>query len=352
MSALEVPENVDVETGEILPPEGFRLPWEPMNREQAITVKGQINAYAIRLPMLVKEAKEGEAWKALDCANWTEFVDEHLAISMEYARLLLRGYDKLEGLSTASGVPVELFEIPERLLRQLDTPTMVGVGREVMAALPAETKPEVAASAIDAAVRAKVEEQKLEEAAQRGREKAAKDLAEAKARRDAAEKDAELGRLRQAEERRKRKDAEAAKAAKTSDDGAPLAASDEPGVHPPVAPGSNPHGAVSEPRTDTPAADTGTGQPAPHTGDEVDGGVVSSSAATPPSLELEAAAEREAIARDMVAARALLNRDPARVVELMTAEDAATWIDHKEDMAEWFHGFDAAMTERNQLRSV
>lgn len=79
---------------------------------------------------------------------------------------------------------------------------------------------------------------------------------------------------------------------------------------------------------------------------------MSSSAATPPSLELEAAAEREAIARDMVAARALLNRDPARVVELMTAEDAATWIDHKEDMAEWFHGFDAAMTERNQLRSV
>ena len=133
-------------------------------------------------------------------------------------------------------------------------------------------------------------------------------------------------------------------------DGSPP--SDESGACPPVVPDSTPHGAASEPRTDTPAADTGTGQPAPHTGDEVDGGVVSSSAAAPPSLELEVAAEREAIARDMVAARALLNRDPARVVELMTAEDAATWIDHKEDMAEWFHGFDAAMTERNQLRSV
>lgn len=69
---------------------------------------------------------------------------------------------------------------------------------------------------------------------------------------------------------------------KTKDsDGSPP--SDEPGAHHPVVPGSTPHGAASEPRTDAPAADTdGTGL-ASHA-DGADGGAASSSAATPPSL--------------------------------------------------------------------
>lgn len=278
---MSAPEGVDVVTGEIAEP--YRLSWEPMNLDQAKHVTTQINAYSLRLPMLVKEARDAEAWKALGCATWTEYVQDHLVISTEYARLLLRGADKLEELAAGTGIPVDLFAIPERVLRGLDTPTMVGVGRATVAELPAGTEPEERAAAVDEAVRAKIEEQKMEAAAQRGREKAAKDLAEANARREAAAQAAELERLQREEERRQRKEAEAAKTSDTGISHPPV--SDAPDADPPASGASTPGKAG----TDTPsdAAATGgterSGQTAPLTDGE-DGGTASSSAAVPPSL--------------------------------------------------------------------
>jgi len=279
MSAAPV--NVDPGTGEITPPTDLRWPWEPMNAEQAMRVATQINAYSIRLPMLVKEAKDGEAWKALGCNSWTEFVEEHLVISTEYARLLLRGADKLEELAAGTGIPVDLFAIPERVLRGLDTPTMVGVGRATVAELPAGTEPEERAAAVDEAVRAKIEEQKMEAAAQRGREKAAKDLAEANARREAAAQAAELERLQREEERRQRKEAEAAKTSDTGISHPPV--SDAPDADPPASGATTPGKAGAD--APSAAAATGgterSGQTAPLT-DGADGGAVDS--AVPPSL--------------------------------------------------------------------
>lgn len=260
---MSAPEGIDAATGEIT--ESYRLSWKPMNAEQALHATTQINAYAIRLPVLVKEAKEAEAWKALGCSSWTEYVEEKLVISTEYARLLLRGYDKLEELAAGTGVPVDLFTIPERVLRAVDTPTMVGVGAGVVAGLPAGTEPAEQAAVIDKAVRAKVEEQRMEEAAQRGREKAAKDLAEANARRQAAEQQEELARLRRQAERQERKDAEAAKAAKIP---TPPPASDPQQEDEPAAEEPGEAGADTPSDAAAPGTTDGTGQPAAHSDGE------------------------------------------------------------------------------------
>lgn len=230
---MSAPEGVDVATGEIAEP--YRLSWEPMNRDQAKHVTTQINAYSLRLPMLVKEARDAEAWKALGCATWTEYVQDHLVISTEYARQLLRGADKLEELAAVTGVPADLFAIPERVLRAIDTPTMVGVGADALASLPAEATPEQQAGAVDAAVRERVSEQRMEEAAQRGREKAAADLAEAKVRREAAgvAEKAERDRQRAEYEAELRAERERAEADQTSDvEAPPSSPSDAPGQVP------------------------------------------------------------------------------------------------------------------------
>lgn len=261
---MSVPEGIDAETGEIIaPPSGFRLAWEPMDAEQAKSITTQINAYSIRLPMLVKEARDAEAWKALGCATWTEYVEEHLVISTEYARLLLRGADKLEELASATGVPVDMFVIPERVLRAIDTPTMVGVASEAVASLPATATETEKSQAVDNAVRQKVTEQQLEDAARRGREKAAADLAAAKVRKEAAEAEARAERERQDAERAARK----AAANKTSDGGGPPAPSSGTPDQEPSRPGTGKHpDASAEPAAAAASGDGGTGETAPPAG--------------------------------------------------------------------------------------
>jgi len=123
-------------------------------------------------------------------------------------------------------------------------------------------------------------------------------------------------------------------------DGSPP--SDESGACPPVVPDSTPHGAVSEPRTDTPAADTGTGL-ASHTGDEVDGGVVSSSAATPPSLP-DDPYDVAPIDHGLTLA-ALFDLDPAEVAERLTAEQREPVCIVIDDLADWIYRFTQAIKE-------
>ncbi len=93
------------------------------------------------------------------------------------------------------------------------------------------------------------------------------------------------------------------------------------------------------------APDDGTGQTAPHP-------VAGETAPSAVSPALELAAEREQIARDIVAARRLLEHDPARVVEVMDPADCEVWAAFYDDMADAAYRFGNAMRDRNQLRSV
>lgn len=317
MSSVEL---VDEETGEVHHPDVL------ISVDDARTLTAKIASYGGVLGVLLDEAKEKGAWKVLGYKSWGAYVAGEFDITRNYANRLIHQAVALREIGDAAGVETVPMGtvLPERVVRELDIDATIEAVRHAVEAIPKGATMATRLELVDRIVKELRAQAKAEDAA---------------------------GKIPPPEPEVPAPPAPVADPHSPTDVSSSPSAGDEP-QQPPSAAAPNPHGDGSEPRTDTPAADTGTGQPAPHTGDEVDGGVVSSSAATPPSLELEAAAEREAIARDMVAARALLNRDPARVVELMTAEDAATWIDHKEDMAEWFHGFDAAMTERNQLRSV
>src|SRR5688572_26712226 len=123
-----VPAGVDPETGEVLVPEiaeGYRLSWEPMNREQAVEATNRVNTYAKRLPQVVKEVHDGKAWEALGYDDWDAYVEDALVVSNRYANMLLAAADFVEQLATMFDVDIDLFALPERVLRGLDSGTMV-----------------------------------------------------------------------------------------------------------------------------------------------------------------------------------------------------------------------------------
>lgn len=160
-------------------PARIRLQGDPMNEDEARLITAQINAYAINLPKLVKEAKDAEAWRTLGFASWQEYVTEALVISRQYADLLVKHAAKAEELSDATGLPVDLFALPERATRPLEKSTMVDAATTALAELPADTSDEAKAEAVTAAVKA--EGSKAVEAARARREREAVEAAEREA---------------------------------------------------------------------------------------------------------------------------------------------------------------------------
>lgn len=260
-----VPEHLDITTGEIHFPADLRLAGEPMTHDQAVEATNRANAYAKRLPMVIKEVFDGRAWQSLGYQSWEEYVDDALVISRRYANMLLRAAVNLELLAETFDVDVALFGLPERVLRSLDAGTMVPAVSDALAELAADATDEERVEVIETTVRAetrKVTDQaladRLKAAEEKGRQKALADL-DAKAEREAAEEAA-------AQAERDRKAADRA-ARKTS--GGSSSLSDEPEGSVPAPPAEFP-GKAGAGETD--AAATGcTDGDTPPSGAEGDG---------------------------------------------------------------------------------
>lgn len=260
-----VPEHLDITTGEIHAPADLRLAGEPMTHDQAVEATNRANAYAKRLPMVIKEVFDGRAWQSLGYQSWEEYVDDALVISRRYANMLLRAAVNLELLAETFDVDVALFGLPERVLRSLDAGTMVPAVSDALAELAADATDEERVEVIETTVRAetrKVTDQaladRLKAAEEKGRQKALADL-DAKAEREAAEEAA-------AQAERDRKAADRA-ARKTS--GGSSSLSDEPEGSVPAPPAEFP-GKAGAGETD--AAATGcTDGDTPPSGAEGDG---------------------------------------------------------------------------------
>lgn len=260
-----VPEHLDITTGEIHAPADLRLAGEPMTHGQAVEATNRANAYAKRLPMVIKEVFDGRAWQSLGYQSWEEYVDDALVISRRYANMLLRAAVNLELLAETFDVDVALFGLPERVLRSLDAGTMVPAVSDALAELAADATDEERVEVIETTVRTetkKVTDQaladRLKAAEEKGRQKALADLA-AKAEREAAEEAA-------AQAERDRKTADRA-ARKTS--GGSSSLSDEPEGSVPAPPAEFP-GKAGAGETD--AAATGcTDGDTPPSGAEGDG---------------------------------------------------------------------------------
>ena len=259
-----VPEHLDITTGEIHAPADLRLAGEPMTHGQAVEATNRANAYAKRLPMVIKEVFDGRAWQSLGYQSWEEYVDDALVISRRYANMLLRAAVNLELLAETFDVDVALFGLPERVLRSLDAGTMVPAVSDALAELAADATDEERVEVIETTVRAetrKVTDQaladRLKAAEEKGRQKALADL-DAKAEREAAEEAAA-----QAERDRKTAD----RAARNS--GGSSSLSDEPEGSVPAPPAEFP-GKAGAGETD--AAATGcTDGDTPPSGAEGDG---------------------------------------------------------------------------------
>lgn len=257
-----VPEHLDITTGEIHAPADLRLAGEPMTHDQAVEATNRANAYAKRLPMVVKEVFDGRAWQALGYESWEEYVDDALVISRRYANMLLRAAVNLELLAETFDVDVALFGLPERVLRSLDAGTMVPAVTDALAELSPDATDEERAEVIETTVRtettkvtkAKAEQSaadKLKAAEERGRQKALADLA-ARQEREATEAAAQAERERKAADR----------ARKSSGEDPPPAPSLEPGQVSPPAPATSTGEAGADTPSDTAApGDTGTTRP-------------------------------------------------------------------------------------------
>lgn len=300
-----VPDGVDIMTGELRAPEDVRLAWEPMNRDQAVEATSRVNAYAKRLPMVVKDVFDGRAWEALGYMSWEDYVDDALVITRRYANMLLAAAVNLELLAEMFDVDVDLFGLPERVLRGIDPGTMVPAITDALAELSGDASDEERVEVIESTVRTERKRTK-----NTNKEAGGDDGPEPAGDADPVE-------------------------------GGDGASDHDAGQADPEPPAADSGGGGSRPA----APDDGTGQTAPHP-------VAGETAPSAVSPALELAAEREQIARDIVAARRLLEHDPARVVEVMDPADCEVWAAFYDDMADAAYRFGNAMRDRNQLRSV
>ena len=249
MSSVEL---VDEETGEVHHPDVL------ISVDDARTLTAKIASYGGVLGVLLDEAKEKGAWKVLGYKSWGAYVAGEFDITRNYANRLIHQAVALREIGDAAGVETVPMGtvLPERVVRELDIDATIEAVRHAVEAIPKGATMATRLELVDRIVKELRAQAKAEDAA---------------------------GKIPPPEPEVPAPPAPVADPHSPTDVSSSPSAGDEP-QQPPSAAAPNPHGDGSEPRTDTPAADTGTGQPAPHTGDEVDGGVVSSSAATPPSL--------------------------------------------------------------------
>ena len=169
-------------TGEIQSPADLRLAWQPMNRDQAAEATNRVNAYAKRLPQVVKEAFDGRAWEALGYESWDDYVDDALVITRRYANMLLAAAVNLELLAEMFDVDVDLFGLPERVLRGIDAGTMVPAISEALAELTEDVTDGDRVEVIESTVR--TETKKVTKTKQEAKA-ATEGIAAARARREA-----------------------------------------------------------------------------------------------------------------------------------------------------------------------
>lgn len=157
-------------------PARIRLAHQPMNEAEAVEATNRVNTYAKRLPQCVKEVHDGQAWLALGCASWDEYVAEHLVITIRYANMLLAAATRLHELADQFDVDLELLAVPERVLRGADLGTMVPEIEANIAELGPDPEPEAKAAAVTEGIRSAAVE-----AARLRREREAAEAAEREA---------------------------------------------------------------------------------------------------------------------------------------------------------------------------
>jgi hypothetical protein len=131
------PEGVDAETGEIV-----SRPVVLFTTEEAEAHTAKITATAAVLCLLVKEAHDKQAWKALGYTSWAAYVDERFIgkVSRSRSYQLIAQAAVIEGLAAETGAEVSTVvdTFPEGKVRGINAETALTVVREALMDLSPE----------------------------------------------------------------------------------------------------------------------------------------------------------------------------------------------------------------------
>lgn len=147
---------VNADTGEIIRPTSVHLAGEQLDKEAALLLTSRIRAYAKQLPLLVKQAHDGRAWKPLGYATWAEYVLAEFDMSKSQAYRLVRYAESLLEITDAAGLDAETSPmgdiLPERVARELDLDAAKAAITEVVMDLPPEATTADRLAAVEATV--------------------------------------------------------------------------------------------------------------------------------------------------------------------------------------------------------
>ena len=136
---------IDAATGEVL-----------LSQQEALALTAKIKGYTAELWRLLKQAHDGQAWRALEYSSWRRYIEDEFDLHKSQAYRLLSHANAVYALDDAAGLDHEVSPMGdtfgERATRNLDVPAATEAVREAVRDLPPEATAERARAAA-AAVR-------------------------------------------------------------------------------------------------------------------------------------------------------------------------------------------------------
>lgn len=290
VDTVDGPAEVDPGTGEI------HRPAVLMNEDEARKITADIKAWAGTLWKKLKEAHDGQAWRALGYSSWRDYIDTEFDMGKSQAYRLIAHANAVYELAEAAGLDPEVSPmgdtLSERTTRALDIDEVCTAVRDAVMDLPRDATTSTRLELVESIVA------KLKPAPQQQPAPVAPEP-----------------------ERDPVADAISAAAKKASAPATPAAGA-EGGQHREGGPDQHPDAEAS------------------------------SAPGAVPSPETRAAEYRARISPQIVAVRRFLENDPAEMESLMSAEDTQSWCELVDDLAQFAHEFNQARSERRKLRSV
>ncbi len=122
----------------------------PMTKAQAREITGRIQSAGSELSLLIAEAHDRQAWKALGYANWTEYREKEFSFTKQRWHQLVDHGNALKQIAEASGQKSTAVDFSEATARAIKA-DMPAVTEDIKSRVAAGEKPK---KAVDEAVKA------------------------------------------------------------------------------------------------------------------------------------------------------------------------------------------------------
>lgn len=114
-----------------------------LDEDEARKLTATIKAHAGVLWRLLKEAHDGQAWRAMGYDSWAEYLRTEFDISRSRGYQLIAHADAVYELADAADLDMStMVDIPERITRDLDVPAAAEAVAAAVADLPADATEE------------------------------------------------------------------------------------------------------------------------------------------------------------------------------------------------------------------